>query len=94
MSFVGPRPDIAGYYDLLIGEKRKILNLKPGLTGYASLKYYNEEEILSRLESPKQYNDNIIFPEKVQLNLWYFYNISFLLDLKILLNTAILPFIK
>ncbi|MGM0634696.1 MAG: sugar transferase [Bacteroidota bacterium] len=92
MSFVGPRPDIPGYYDFLQGENRKILALKPGLTGYASLIYSQEEEVLKKQPNPKQYNDEIIFPHKVKLNLWYYQHISFLLDLKILLKTLFLPF--
>ncbi len=88
MSFVGPRPDIAGYYDRLEGENRKILELKPGITSEASLKYYNEEEILEQQENPLVYNDTIIFPDKVKMNLDYYYNQNLLLDLKIILKTV------
>ncbi|MEZ4854426.1 sugar transferase [Flavobacterium sp.] len=87
MSFVGPRPDISGYYDTLEGENRKILELKPGLTSEASIKYANEEELLNQKENPLQYNDDIIFPDKVQLNLDYYYNRSFFLDCKIIFKT-------
>ena len=87
MSFVGPRPDIAGYYDKLEGENKKILNLKPGLTSLASIKYANEDEILSKQENQLQYNDSFIFPDKVKMNLEYFYNQSFGLDLKIIFKT-------
>jgi lipopolysaccharide/colanic/teichoic acid biosynthesis glycosyltransferase len=86
MSFVGPRPDIEGYYDLLTGEQRKILDLKPGLTSEASIKYVNEEEILLKMESP-DYNDKVIFPDKVKMNLDYYYKQNFFLDLKIILKT-------
>lgn len=92
MSLVGPRPDIPGYYDELKGEDRMILKLKPGLTGHASLKYSNEEYILSQQQDPLKYNDEVIFPEKVKLNLEYYRNVSFLFDLKILLKTILLPF--
>lgn len=87
MSFVGPRPDIAGYYDRLEGENRKILNLKPGLTSMASIKYANEDEILSNQENSLKFNDEIIFPDKVSMNLEYFKNQSLLLDLKIIIKT-------
>tara|TARA_B100000989_G_scaffold287286_1_gene256785 strand:+ start:3758 stop:4342 length:585 start_codon:yes stop_codon:yes gene_type:complete len=87
MSFVGPRPDVRGYADKLKGENRKILVLRPGITGPASLKYYNEEYILSQKSNPKKYNDEIIFPDKVKINLDYFYNRSFYLDIKIIFAT-------
>lgn len=87
MSFVGPRPDVEGYYDLLIGEERKILELKPGLTSLASIKYSNEDEILKKQTNPLKYNDEVIFPDKVKMNLDYYYNRSFFIDLKIILKT-------
>lgn len=87
MSFVGPRPDIPGYYDVLEGENRKILELKPGLTSEASIKYRNEETFLQSVSNPKQYNDEIIFPDKVRMNLHYYYNHNLLIDLKIILKT-------
>jgi len=87
MSFVGPRPDIPGYYDILTGEARKILELKPGLTSEASLKYYDEDSLLAQQEDPLLYNDTILFPDKVYMNLHYYYNRSFLGDLKIILKT-------
>ena len=87
MSFVGPRPDVKGYTDKLKGANRKILDLRPGITGPASLKYYNEEYILSKKSNPKKYNDEVIFPDKVKINLDYFYNRSFFLDLKIIFAT-------
>ncbi len=87
MSFVGPRPDIPGYYDKLEGENRKILELKPGLTSKAAIKYSNEEEILAKQTNPLQYNDEVIFPDKVKLNLEYYYKQSFLVDLQIIFKT-------
>jgi lipopolysaccharide/colanic/teichoic acid biosynthesis glycosyltransferase len=88
MSFVGPRPDVAGYYDLLQGEARKILELKPGITSEASIKYANEETLLEQQENPLEYNDIVIFPDKVRLNLDYYYNRSFFGDMVIIVKTV------
>lgn len=87
MSFVGPRPDVPGYADKLQGEERNILKLLPGITGPASLKYRNEEVLLSTKENPLQYNDEVIFPDKVRLNLYYYRHYSFWMDLKIIWAT-------
>jgi lipopolysaccharide/colanic/teichoic acid biosynthesis glycosyltransferase len=87
MSIVGPRPDIKGYYDKLEGDEQKILLLKPGLTSLASIKYSNEDEILKKQFNPLKYNDEVIFPDKVKMNLDYYYNHSFFIDLKIILKT-------
>lgn len=87
MSFVGPRPDIPGYYDQLQGESRKILELKPGLTSEASLKYFNEEELLAQQKNALYYNDTFIFPDKVKMNLYYYYHRNFWFDIRILFNT-------
>ena len=89
MSIVGPRPDIAGYYDQLQGEDRRILALKPGITCLASLKYFNEEALLSKQENPLHYNNSVIFPDKVKMNLDYYYHRSFWNDLKIIYQTFI-----
>lgn len=88
MSVVGPRPDIEGYYDKLQGEDRKILLLKPGITSEASIKYKDEDAILSRQRDPLEYNDKVIFPDKVKMNLEYYYHHNLLVDLKIILKTA------
>lgn len=87
MSFVGPRPDVPGYADLLEGENRKILKLRPGLTGPATLKYFDEEEILAKQENPQKYNDEVIFPDKVKINLQYYYNNSLVKDIRIIFAT-------
>jgi lipopolysaccharide/colanic/teichoic acid biosynthesis glycosyltransferase len=87
MSIVGPRPDIEGYYDLLEGEERKILELKPGLTSLASIKYANEESLLAQQENPLEYNDKVIFPDKVKMNLEYYYTRSLFGDIKIIWKT-------
>lgn len=92
MSFVGPRPDIEGYYDQLTGEERKILKLKPGLTSEASIIFRNEEELLAKQNNPLKYNDEVLFPEKIRLNLDYYYNRSIFLDLKIILRTLLTLF--
>ncbi len=89
MSFVGPRPDVPGYADQLKGEDRRILDIKPGLTGPASMKYANEEEILAMQENPVSYNNEVIYPDKVRLNLNYLEHWSFWLDLKIIVFTLL-----
>ncbi|HBC28503.1 MAG TPA: sugar transferase [Prevotellaceae bacterium] len=89
MSFVGPRPDVPGYADALTGEQRDILLLRPGITGPASLKYRNEEELLAQVSDPQRYNDEVIFPDKVRLNLLYLHDHTLLLDLKMILVTAL-----
>ncbi|OGS69123.1 MAG: sugar transferase [Flavobacteria bacterium RIFCSPLOWO2_12_FULL_35_11] len=88
MSVVGPRPDVPGYYDKLQGADRKILELKPGLTSPATLKYANEEALLAQQENPLHYNDTILFPDKVTLNLHYYHTRTFFGDLKIIWQTA------
>ena len=88
MSLVGPRPDVPGYYDQLVGDDRKLLHLKPGITGLASLVYKNEEEILSKQSHPNQYNNEVIFPDKIKWNLLYQEKYSFMLDIKILFHTV------
>lgn len=89
MSFVGPRPDVPGYADTLTGEDREILQLRPGITGPASMKYRNEEEILSAVEDPQKYNDEVIFPDKVRINRLYLHDHSFFLDLKMIVATVL-----
>ncbi|WP_336958352.1 sugar transferase [Chryseobacterium contaminans] len=90
MSFVGPRPDIEGYYDKLKGADRRVLELKPGLTCQASIIYRNEENILKLQEDPLKYNDEILFPHKVKMNIDYLEHLSFKNDVKILLNTLLI----
>ena len=89
MSFVGPRPDMPGYADKLKGEARKVLELRPGITCPASMKYNNEEELLAQQENPVQYNNEVIWPDKVRLNLEYAKRRTFWLDLKIIVYTTI-----
>ena len=87
MSFVGPRPDVPGYADKLTGEDRIILQLKPGITGPASLKYSNEEELLASQPDPIKYNNDILWPDKVRINKVYYYNQDLMLDIEIILCT-------
>lgn len=87
MSFVGPRPDVAGYADLLMGDDRIILTIKPGITGPASIKYKDEEKILAQFDDPQSYNDSVIWPDKVSINKDYILNYSFKNDLKYILKT-------
>lgn len=89
MSFVGPRPDVPGYADALTGDDREVLLLRPGITGPASLKYRNEEEILAAVNNPQIYNDTIIFPDKVRINRYYLHNYSFVSDIKMILCTVL-----
>ncbi len=89
MSFVGPRPDIPGYADLLKGDDREILKLRPGITGPASLKYRDEEEILASVDNPQQYNDEIIYPDKVRLNKYYLHHYSFIKDIQMIFCTVL-----
>ena len=89
MSFVGPRPDVPGYADCLTGDDRKILSLRPGITGPASLKYRDEEYLLAKQQNPKEYNDTVIFPDKVRLNKYYLEHYSFWKDLQMIFCTIL-----
>lgn len=89
MSFVGPRPDVPGYADKLEGGDRRMLLLKPGVTGLASLKYRNEEELLAEQEDPQKYNDEVLFPDKVRINIEYLEHWSFWNDIKIIVYTVL-----
>ena len=89
MSFVGLRPDVPGYADALTGEQRDILLLRPGITGPASLKYRNEEELLAAVDNPQEYNDTVIYPDKVRINRYYLHNYSFVKDIEMIVCTVI-----
>lgn len=89
MSFVGPRPDVQGYADALTGDDREVLKLRPGITGPASLKYRNEEELLATVDDPQKYNDEVIFPDKVRLNRYYLHHYSFWMDIKMIFATVL-----
>ena len=89
MSFVGPRPDVPGYADALTGDDREVLMLRPGITGPASLKYREEEELLATVEDPRRYNDEVIFPDKVRINRYYLHHYSFWMDIKMIVATVL-----
>lgn len=89
MSFVGPRPDVPGYADRLKGNDRRILLLRPGITGPASLKYRDEEYLLAQQANPKEYNDTVIYPDKVRLNLYYLDHYSFWDDMHMIFATIL-----
>jgi lipopolysaccharide/colanic/teichoic acid biosynthesis glycosyltransferase len=84
MSFVGSRPDVSGYYDQLKGNDRRVLQLKPVLTSLAAIKYRHEVELLAHQQNPMQYNDTVIFPDKLRVNLEYLIKKSFWYDMKIM----------
>lgn len=103
MSFVGPRPDVPGYADKLQGEDRDVLKLRPGITGPATLKYRLEDEMISEYVAQKQkdgdsrpmqeiaveYNDNVIYPDKVRLNCYYYRHYSFIKDIQMIFCTVL-----
>ncbi len=102
MSFVGPRPDVPGYADKLQGDDRDVLKLRPGITGPATLKYRLEDEMISEFVAQKQkegdtrpiqeiaveYNDNVIYPNKVRLNCYYYHHYSFIKDIQMIVCTV------
>ena len=89
MSFVGPRPDVPGFADLLEGDDRIILSLRPGITGPASLKYKDEEILLSKVQDPERYNKEVIWPDKVKINKAYIRNWSLSKDVGYLIKTVL-----
>lgn len=89
MSFVGPRPDVPGFADKLTGSDRIILSIRPGITGPATLKYRNEEEMLAEQPNPEQYNQDVIFPDKVRINREYIENYRFSNDIKYIIQTVL-----
>ena len=103
MSFVGPRPDVPGYADKLQGDDRDVLKLRPGITGPATLKYRLEDEMILEYVVKKQtngdtrsieeiaieYNDKVIYPDKVRLNCYYYRHYSFWKDIEIIFATIL-----
>lgn len=103
MSFVGPRPDVPGYADKLTGDDRDVLKLRPGITGPATLKYRLEDEMISEYVATKQaegetrpmqeiateYNDKVIYPDKVRLNCYYYRHYSFWKDIEMIFATVL-----
>ncbi|WP_280551787.1 sugar transferase [Halomonas sp. 25-S5] len=88
MSFVGPRPDVPGFADALQGAERVMLSIRPGITGPATLKYRNEEELLAVQTDPEAYNREVIWPDKVQMNLEYIRYWSLGRDIRYILDTV------
>ena len=103
MSFVGPRPDVPGYADMLQGDDRVVLRLRPGITGPATLKYRLEDEMISAYVAKKQaegdsrptqeiaeeYNDKVIYPDKVRINKYYYEHYSFSKDIQMIFCTVL-----
>lgn len=89
MSFVGPRPDVSGFADKLEDDDRQILEIAPGITGPASLKYKDEEKILSEQIDPECYNREVIWPDKVKINREYIKNWSLSKDIKYIMKTIV-----
>lgn len=89
MSLVGPRPEVPKYVSLYNEEERAVLNVKPGITDFASIEYRDENEILGSVENPEEYYINIIMKHKLQLNLKYINNNNLFLDIKIILKTLL-----
>jgi len=88
MSFVGPRPDVPGYADKLDDNIRDVLlSIRPGITGPASLAYRNEEELLALQTDPKKFNDEVIYPDKVRINLEYIATWRFMRDIEFIVRT-------
>lgn len=88
MSLVGPRPDVPGFADLLEGEDRIVLSVRPGITGPATIAFRKEEQILAEVENPDEYNQNVIWPEKIRLNRDYIENYSLSKDIVYLWQTV------
>lgn len=89
MSFVGPRPDVPGYADKLAGDDREVLDLRPGITGPATVHFRNEEQLLASVDNPQEYNDTSIWPMKVAMNKAYGRNWSLIGDIKLIVQTVL-----
>lgn len=88
MSFIGPRPEVRKYVQLYTDEQMQVLNVRPGLTDWASIEYSNENEILEKQENPEQYYIDVIMPHKLELNRKYVKRNNIFIDLWIALNTC------
>jgi lipopolysaccharide/colanic/teichoic acid biosynthesis glycosyltransferase len=89
MSFVGPRPDVPGFADMLEGDDRVILEIRPGITGPATLVYRDEEKILAAQDDPELYNRTVLYPEKTRINLAYVRSYSFTQDMRYIAATVL-----
>lgn len=94
MSFVGPRPEVPEYITKLVGEERLIIGLRPGLTSPASIKYKDEEELVALATDPQIYYNEVIWPDKVKMNIEYCKNRSLLGDMILIIYTLLIPFRK
>lgn len=94
MSLVGPRPEVKRYVDMYTVEQRKVLEVKPGITDYASIEYANENELLGKADDPEKMYVEEIMPAKLRLNLKYVQEKSFFVDLKIIIRTAMKIFVN
>ena len=89
MSFVGPRPDVPGSADKLEGDDRRVMQMRPGITGPASLKSRDEEVLLAAQAKPQEFTDKVIYPDKVRINLYYLDHYSFVADIKMIIATVL-----
>jgi lipopolysaccharide/colanic/teichoic acid biosynthesis glycosyltransferase len=89
MSLVGPRPEVKRYVDMYSKEQLKVLDVKPGITDYASIEYSNENEILGKASDPEKMYIEEIMPAKLRLNLKYVQEKNFFVDLKIIFRTVL-----
>ena len=87
MSFVGPRPEVRKYVELYTEEQKKVLTVRPGITSMSSIKYRNENEILSRSDNPEQYYIGVIMQDKLAIELDYLEQRSLLTDIKVIFQT-------
>lgn len=87
MSFVGPRPEVRHYVDYYTEEQMHVLDIRPGITDMASIKYRNENELLEKADDPERYYIDVIMQDKLRINLEYVHNHSLLYDIKLILKT-------
>lgn len=87
MSLVGPRPEVRKYVDLYTPEQLHVLDVRPGITDMASIKYRNENEMLAATDNPEEYYRKVIMPDKLQINLEYVEKASCITDIKIIITT-------
>lgn len=89
MSLVGPRPEVPKYVKLYSDEQKKVLNVRPGITDMASLRYKDENEILGKVDNPEEYYINVIMKDKLKLNLEYIEKSNIFFDLYLIIKTVL-----